>query len=70
MTRGFFKVPTAINEPVKGYAPSSPEREELLATYKKMYASIIDIPMHINGKEIKTGKTKNITPPQDRKSVV
>jgi 1-pyrroline-5-carboxylate dehydrogenase len=70
MTRGFFKVPTAINEPVKGYAPSSPEREELLATYKKMYASIIDIPMHINGKEIKTGKTKNITPPHDHQHIV
>ena len=70
MTRGFFKVPTAINEPVKGYAPSSPEREELLAPYKKMYASIIDIPMHINGKEIKTGKTKNITPPHDHQHIV
>jgi 1-pyrroline-5-carboxylate dehydrogenase len=70
MTREFFKVPTAINEPVKGYAPSSPEREELLATYKKMYASIIDIPMHINGKEIKTGKTKNITPPHDHQHIV
>lgn len=70
MTRGFFKVPTAINEPVKGYAPSSPEREELLATYKKMYASIIDIPMHINGKEIRTGKTKNITPPHDHQHIV
>ena len=33
MARGFFKVPTAVNEPVKGYAPGSPEREELLATY-------------------------------------
>lgn len=70
MTRGFFKVPTAINEPVKGYAPSSPEREELLATYKKMYASSIDVPMHINGKEIRTGKTKNITPPHDHQHIV
>ena len=35
MTRGFFNVPKAINEPVKGYAPGSKEREELLATYKK-----------------------------------
>ena len=30
MARGFFNVPVAVNEPVKGYAPGSPEREELL----------------------------------------
>jgi len=70
MGRGFFKVPTAVNEPVKGYAPGSSERKELLATYKEMYASTIDVPMHINGKEVRTGNTKNITPPHDHKHVV
>ncbi len=70
MARGFFNVPIAVNEPVKGYAPGSPEREELLAIYKKMYASNIDIPMHINGKEVRTGNTKNVTPPHDHKHVV
>ena len=70
MARGFFNVPIAVNEPVKGYAPGSTEREELLATYKKMYASNIDIPMHINGKEVRTGNTKNVTPPHDHKHVV
>ena len=70
MTRGFFNVPKAVNEPVKGYAPGSPEREELLATYKTMFNSNIDVPMHINGEEIRTGNTKNITPPHDHKHVV
>jgi 1-pyrroline-5-carboxylate dehydrogenase len=70
MGRGFFNVPTAVNEPVKGYAPGSPEREELLATYKAMFNSNIDVPMHINGEEIRTGNTKNITPPHDHKHVV
>ena len=70
MTRGFFNVPKAVNEPVKGYAPGSPEREELLATYKEMFNSNIDVPMHINGKEVRTGNTKNITPPHDHKHVV
>ncbi len=69
MGRGFFKVPEAVNEPVKGYAPGSPEREELLATYKAMFNSNIDVPMHING-EVRTGNTKNITPPHDHKHVV
>ena len=70
MARGFFNVPKAVNEPVKGYAPGSPEREELLATYKAMFNSNIDVPMHINGKEVRTGNTKNITPPHDHKHVI
>lgn len=67
MARGFFNVPKAINEPVKGYAPDSPERKQLLSTYKSMHNSTIDIPIHVNGEEIRTGNTKNITPPHDHK---
>ncbi|AQS94896.1 1-pyrroline-5-carboxylate dehydrogenase [Polaribacter sp. BM10] len=70
MARGFFNVPKAVNEPVKSYAPGSPEREELLATYKTMFNDNIDVPMHINGEEVRTGNTKNITPPHDHKHVV
>ena len=70
MTRGFFNVPKAVNEPVKGYAPGSKEREELLATYKKMNATTIDVPMYINGKEIRTGNIKKIRPPHDHQHVV
>jgi len=70
MARGFFNVPKAVNEPVKEYAPGSPEREELLATYKKMFNSNIDVPMHINGEEVRTKNTRNITPPHDHKHIV
>ncbi|APZ46495.1 1-pyrroline-5-carboxylate dehydrogenase [Polaribacter reichenbachii] len=70
MARGFFNVPVAVNEPVKGYAPESPEREELLATYKEMFNGSVDIPMHINGAEVRTGITKNVTPPHDHQHVV
>ena len=70
MGRGFFNVPVAVNEPVKGYAPGSPERKELLATYDAMFNSNIDVPMHINGEEVRTGNTRNITPPHDHKHVV
>ena len=69
MARGFFNVPKAVNEPVKEYAPGSPEREEVLATYKEMFHSNIDVPMHINGEEVRTGNTKNITPPHDHQHV-
>ncbi len=70
MTRGFFNVPTAVNEPVKSYVPGSPEREELLTTYKTMFNSSVDVPMYINGKEVRTGNTKNITPPHDHQHIV
>jgi len=70
MARGFFNVPKAVNEPVKEYAPGSPEREEVLATYKEMFLSNIDVPMHIDGEEVRTGNTKNITPPHDHQHVV
>merc|ERR1711916_366160 len=40
------------------------------ATYKSMYASSEDIPMYINGKEVRTGNTRNIHPPHDHKHSV
>jgi len=65
MSKGFFNVPVAQNEPVKTYAPNSPEREEVLKTYKEMYNQEVDIPLYIGGEEIRTGNTKNLFPPFD-----
>jgi len=70
MGNGFYKVPKAINEPVKSYAPESPERDALLSMYKKMYNQQVDIPFNIGGKEFKTGNTKDINPPHDHKHSV
>ena len=70
MGNGFFNVPVAINEPVKGYAPGSPEREAVLTTYKKMYKEQVDIPFYIGGKEYRTGNTVDIHPPHDNKHCV
>jgi 1-pyrroline-5-carboxylate dehydrogenase len=70
MASGFYKVPVAVNEPVKSYAPNSPERTELLATYAKMYKEQVDIPIYIGGEEIRTGKTVKIHPPHDHQHCV
>ncbi|MFD1615480.1 L-glutamate gamma-semialdehyde dehydrogenase [Gelatiniphilus marinus] len=70
MGKGFFNVPVAINEPVKSYAPGSPEREAVLKTYKAMYNSQVDVPMYINGKDVSTGNTRTMSPPHDHKHVV
>ncbi len=67
MANGFFKVPKAINEPVKNYAPGSAERDSLLAMYKKMYNESIDVPAYIGGEEIRTGNTGTMNPPHDHK---
>ena len=70
MGKGFFKVPTAINEPVLSYAPGSVERENVLKAYKSMYNSSIEVPMYINGKYIKSGQTQTMSPPHDHQHVV
>lgn len=70
MGKGFFKVPPAINEPVLSYAPGSVERENVLKAYKSMYNSTIEVPMYINGENIKTGQTQAMRPPHDHQHVV
>ncbi|MDX1270623.1 L-glutamate gamma-semialdehyde dehydrogenase [Bizionia paragorgiae] len=70
MGKGFFNVPIAINEPVKSYAPGSPEREAVLKEYKKMYNEKVNVPLYINGKYIETGNTRTMSPPHDHKHIL
>jgi 1-pyrroline-5-carboxylate dehydrogenase len=70
MLKGFFNVPKAVNEPVKSYAPNSPEKASVLAAYKAMWNTTIDVPLYIGSEEIRTGNTKNMTAPHDHKHVV
>ncbi len=65
MSTGFFNVPVAVNEPVKTYAPGTPEREEVSKAFKELYSSTVDIPLYIGKEEIRTGNTKNLFPPFD-----
>ena len=48
------KVPNPSCEPVKSYAPGTNERKVVQEEYKKLMNTIIDIPMFIDGKNIKT----------------
>ncbi|NGZ89766.1 L-glutamate gamma-semialdehyde dehydrogenase [Psychroflexus maritimus] len=70
MGKGFFHVPPAVNEPIKSYAPGTPEREEVLNTYKEMWNSKVEVPLFINGKEVKSGNIKSIRPPHDHQHEV
>ena len=67
MGKGVFQVPQAVNEPVKSYAPGTPEREAVLKAYKELYKSKVEVPLYIGGEEIKTGDTAPMNPPHDHK---
>lgn len=70
MGKGFFQVPTAINEPIKSYVPGSSEREAVLEQYKTYFNSTVDVPMYIGADEVRTGNTKPMSPPHDHKHIV
>jgi 1-pyrroline-5-carboxylate dehydrogenase len=70
MLKGFFHVPKAINEPVKSYAPNSPEKAAVLMAYKEMWNSKIDVPLYIGSEEIRTKNTRNMSAPHDHKHIV
>jgi 1-pyrroline-5-carboxylate dehydrogenase len=70
MGKGFFHVPTAINEPVKSYAPGSPEREAVSKQYAEYFNGNLDVPMYIGSEEVRTGNTRKMTPPHDHQHVV
>jgi 1-pyrroline-5-carboxylate dehydrogenase len=65
MPKGIYKVPVAVNEPVKSYAPGSAERIELQEMLKKLRGSELDIPMYIGGREVRSGNTARLAPPHD-----
>ena len=62
---GFFKIPKAINEPVLDYAPGSAEKKALKAALSQAREKVMDIPMYIDGQEVRTGNTQDIFPPHD-----
>lgn len=70
MPKGIFHVPKAVNEPVKSYAPNSPERAAVIAAYKNMWNSKIDVPLYIGKEEIRTGNTKKMSAPHDHQHIV
>ncbi len=63
-------VPPPVNEPVKSYAPGSPERLELQARLKAMSAEVIDIPVIIGGKEHRSGNTATAVMPHNHSHVL
>jgi len=70
MSNSFLKSPTPINEPVKSYAPKTPERALITATYDDLFSKEIHIPMKIGGEEVDSSQTNTMHPPHDHKQLL
>jgi 1-pyrroline-5-carboxylate dehydrogenase len=70
MSIGTFHYPQPANEPVLNYAPGSPERAALKKTIAALKKQVIDVPMYIGGKTVRTGKKVAMHPPHERAHVL
>jgi 1-pyrroline-5-carboxylate dehydrogenase len=67
---GIFRPPPPVNEPVRSYAPGSPERESLKKRLDEMRSERIEIPCVIGGKDVKTGTLREAVMPHDKDHVL
>ncbi len=70
MSKGVCKLPIIKNEPVLTYAPNSIERAELKKVLAELNKGSVDIPMIINGEEIRTNNLIEIRPPHNHKHLI
>jgi 1-pyrroline-5-carboxylate dehydrogenase len=70
MSTGIFNLPTPYNEPIRDYAPGSPERASLKARLAELDNQLIEIPMIIGGKEVRTGATARSVKPHAKEHVL
>jgi 1-pyrroline-5-carboxylate dehydrogenase len=67
---GIFRVPAPVNEPVRDYAPGSPERASLRRRLEEMRNERIEIPLIIGGEEVRTGNVREAVMPHDKDHVL
>src|SRR3954469_8267705 len=67
---GVRRVPTPVNDVNRTYAPGSPERAELKARLASMAGEVVDIPIIIGGREIRTGRTEKAVMPHNHQHVL
>ncbi|HEV8250994.1 MAG TPA: L-glutamate gamma-semialdehyde dehydrogenase [Gaiellaceae bacterium] len=64
------RLPTPANEPVRSYAPGSPERAELKVRLAELRSRQLEIPLVIGGEDVRTGQTFDAVMPHDRDHVL
>ena len=67
---GTPNIPPPKNEPILGYLPGSPERSALKAALGRVGAETIEIPVVVGGREVRTGRTENVTSPHCHQRVL
>jgi 1-pyrroline-5-carboxylate dehydrogenase len=70
MNNQLFHFKQPLNEPIYSYAPGTPERAALQTELEKQYNQVIEIPLIIGGKEVKTGKMGKVVMPTEHKHVL
>lgn len=70
MQKSLYFAPPAKNEPVLTYKKGSTERERITDAIEWCRSNVVDIPMIINGKEIRTEKKIAIHPPHDHQHLL
>ena len=67
MSNGFFSIEQPKNEPVKAYLPASAERASLKAELARQASQVVEIPLVIGGRDVKTGTLGKIVTPHDHR---
>lgn len=70
MPNAIYHVPVAKNDPVRQYAPGSPERAKLEIALKEHKSRALEIPMIIGGKEVFTENKIKVSPPAEHAHVL
>ncbi len=70
MNNALFQFAHPANEPVKEYRPGSPERDALVKELEKQSNEVVEIPIIIGGKEVRTGDMGEVVMPHNHKHVV
>lgn len=70
MPNSHARIPQPVNEPVRGYAPGSPERAAIQKRLDRMLGETVDVPLIIGGEEVLTGRTAEIVCPHDHGHVL
>jgi 1-pyrroline-5-carboxylate dehydrogenase len=70
LTNGIFNVRTPFNEPIQGYAPGSEAKSALKNEIKRLKDTVLEIPLLIGGKEIKTNNIREIRIPHNHSHIL
>ena len=70
MPKGVYKLPDIKNEPILSYAPGTAERVSLKQKLAELNKGEVDIPMIIDGKEVRTNDKRDIRPPHNHQQLL